>query len=373
MVTDNNSLSATFSSLLRSFSSLTVPAPLATSLTVNSLTTLSLVGASGSLSGTLDNLINSFDTVSGTATLTDGVLTADLSTPLGPVQGSYNLVELGEIALDSFLGVAGILDLSGGVATGTINLGDGKGDRPGSVPFAELLSNTVAGFVSDFSGTIVLQNGKFLIDSPTPLGAIQGTIDFASGKLVSDLTTPFGDLDFAIDFPDTAKFDLPFGNGLNGVLNLDAGQIEVDLTALLPGPEIIVPLNLISGTLVVDQGTAIANLSTPFGGFRFGLDLAAEVRETVFDFLSTVSGTLAIGDGSLSANLSTDLGSFQGSLYLGQSITDFLATLPDYQGTLTFNSGTVTADLVTPESTLAGSFNYGQYLSGVVSLINSLD
>jgi hypothetical protein len=340
---------------------------------VNSLTTLSLTGASNSLSSTIGQLVESLDRVTGTATLTDGILSTDLSTPFGVLQESYNLVELGEIALDSFKGVAGVLDLSQGVASGTINLGDGNGDRPGSILFAELISNTVEGLVADLDGTIILQNGQFLIDLPTRLGAIQGTLDISSGKLVSDLTTPLGDLDFTIDFPESAQFDLPLGNGLSGVLNLDQGQIKVDLTALLPGAQITLPLSSISGTIALDQGQAIANLTTPVGNFPVSFDFAAEVGETLFDFLTNISGTLAIGDGFLTANLSTDLGSFQGTLNVGQYVSDFIATIPQYQGSLTFAGGAIAANLTTPDGTVNEFLNYGQYLDTIALLIGDLN
>jgi hypothetical protein len=373
MVTDNNaSISTVFSSLLESGRLFTTAsAALTTNLRVDALAALSLVGASSSFGSNAADLVNSLDDVAGTVTLSGGVLATNLTTPLGVLQNSYDIVELGTTALNSVKVIAGALNLSQGVASGVINLGDGQGDRPGTILFAELLSNAAEGLIADLDGTIVFQNGKFLIDLPTDFGAVKGTLDFGSGKLVSDLTTPFGDLDFAIDFPETAKFDLPLGNGLSGVLNLDKGQIEVDLTALLPGPEIVVPLSLLSGTIALSQGKATANIGLPFvGNLSTTLDLAAEVRETVFDFLSGISGSFLIGDGFLTANVNTDLGSFQGSLNVGQYLSDFIATLPDYNGTLTFAGGTIVSNLATPDGRLDGTFNYGQYLPDLALLLN---
>lgn len=308
----------------------------------------------------------------GKSATPDGVAIGD-----GTLSETYNLVELGTQLVTQFSAISGTLNLNQGGASGTIDLGDGSGERPGTLDFANLLSTYAGDLLDDLDGTVPFQNGRILVDLPTPFGQVSGTLDFATGQLISDLTTPFGDVNFTIDFPEGTRFDLPLGNGISGVLDLDRGVVDVDLLPTLPGGTIVIPLTSFSGSVdfranapdVLNVGLANSPI---LGTVSTTIDLAQEAETALSEFLTSVTGNLSVANGSLTANLNSSVGNFTGTLDVAQYATDLIATLPSYNGTLTFSGGEIVANLTTPGDPISGSFNYGQYLDQVANLVIDL-
>ena len=336
-------------------------------LIVLPLAALALVGAS---SQPITDLIPTLDEIDGTIAITNGFVTPNLTTPFGPLTGTYDLVTLTTDLNTTFQAATGTLNLLNGVATGDLAI---AGETyAGSFEFAQLVGGFVNTFLKDLDGSVAFDDGKIVVDIPTPLGAIAGTLDFGSGQLVSDLETPFGPLDFAIDFPETAQYDLTVGN-LPLTVNFDTGLVTADLVPSVPGPELSLPLSALSGDLAFADGAATLNLETAFGTFDIPFEFADTLGDTLTTFLTGVTGTLSVETGTLNADLVSPLGNFAGSLPAGQFFTDFIATLPTYDGTLTFADGTITANLTTPYGPVNETYDYGQYLDGLASLIDGLD
>ncbi len=335
------------------------------SLLVDSLLGLSLTGAASTASRSPADIINSLDEIQGTLTFNNGLLTSDLTTPFGLLQQTFNLTDLATSAVQSFNQISGLLNLSNGTAAGNLDLG--SEEFTGSFEFAQTIGSFVASFLRNLEGTVPFTNGELQLNLPTPFGAVTGTLGFGSGRLVSDLNTSFGPLDFSVDFPPNSSFNFTIGS-IPANLNLNQGEIQLDLNPFVPGSEVNIPLNALSGDFTFNQGTVTANLTTPFGNFSTPFDLAGEVGESVTEFLTGVTGTLGIGNGSLTADLTTSAGSFQGSLNVSEIVNGLIPTLPQYNGTITLSSGTIAANLTTPYGPFVGNFNYGQYLTGVAAI-----
>lgn len=334
----------------------------------NSALELPLASAAASISET----ITALDTVQGTLTLTNGLLTADLTTPFGSWQEAVDLVTLATELNQSFQEISGTLNLTGGIASGNLTI-DGQ-DFSGSFEFANLMGGFVTNFVETLNGTASFANGQIAIDLPTALGDVEGTIGFGSGALVVDLETSLGAIDFSLDFPDDAQYAIPIPQlgGAAAILDLAGGELEVDLISFLPGAEIVLPLTSLAGTVGFTNGFATVSVDSSFGSYSFQFNLAEEVGEELTEFLTRVTGTLGISSGQLSANLSTDFGSFAGTLNAGQQLTDLITTLPQYGGTLTFAAGSVVADLITPTGTIVETIDYGQYLDDIAAVVEDL-
>lgn len=336
---------------------------------LNSLGVLSLASSSSS---SIREIITSLDEVQGTLTLRDGFLLTDLNTPLGDLRESYDLVSLATDFNESFQNTSGTLALVNGIASGNLVVDDEQ--FSGSFEFADFISSFVNDFLTTLNGTASFENGEITIDASTALGDIEGTIGFSNGAFVSDLTTPFGDLNFSFDFPEDAQYRaaIPGLGGVEGVLNLAAGQIEINLFAFNPGPEIAVPLSAFSGNISFNNG--VVTLVTTIGSEQTSIqfNLAEEIGEELDELLTSATGTLEISDGQVIADIDTAVGNFNGAINVSQLIDDFIATIPDYNGTLTFADGTVEADLTTPSGAIDTTIEYASYLDEIADFVNRL-
>ncbi|MDX2239144.1 MAG: hypothetical protein NW224_00495 [Leptolyngbyaceae cyanobacterium bins.302] len=333
-----------------------------------------LVGSFGltAASSSLPETINSLDEVQGTLTLSGGLLTTDLVTPFGSSQETYDLVALATDLNETFQGISGSLTLSSGLASGNLIV-EGEEFVATDFEFASLISNFVSDFLSTLDGTVPFANGQLAIDLPTPFGDVEGTIGFGSGALVVNLDTPFAPLNFSLDFPDDAQFTFPIPQlGTDAILNLATGQIEADLIPIFAGSELVIPINALTGNVTFADGIANLTLQSGLATVDTQFNFAAEVEESLLEFLSTATGVLSIGNGELSANLQTDLGAFAGILPASELFTDLIATLPQYAGTITLAGGSATVDLTTPDGVLQGAVDYGQYLDAIASFVEGL-
>lgn len=354
-----------------SFAPLPVPSLVPPTLADGFLAATTILASSSS--ATLPDVINSLDEVQGTLSLANGSLTADLTTtPFGPLQETYDLVALATDLNDRFQDVSGTLTLAGGLASGNLIVGDEEFTTT-DFEFANLISGFVADYLSEIDGTVSFANGQIAIDLTTALGDIEGTIGFGNGALDVDLTTPLAPLSFSLDFPDDAQYAFPISElGSDAILNLATGVIEVDLIPFFSGSEVVIPLTALAGTITFDDG--IANLSIQAGGGTLDtqFDFAAEVEESLLEFLSTATGTLSVGNGELSANLQTEYGDFSGVLPASQWLNDLIETLPQYEGSIALTGGTATFDLTTPDGLVDNVFDYGQYLDEIASFVDEL-
>ena len=318
----------------------------------------------------LPDLIRELDTAAGTLSLSSGILTADLTTPLGAIQQTIDIVEIGNTLTTALQGITGSLTVTNGLASGNLVIGDEEFIAT-DLDVAGLISGFVTDWLSSFSGSFSFSNGEIAIATPTPLGDITGTIGFGTGALTVDIDTPFAPINFSIDFPADAQYAFPIPTlNSSAIVNLDTGVLDIDLSSFFPGANITLPLTLLSGEVGFSGGLANLSVDTPLGNVIVPIDLMTEVSEAIADFFTAASGVFTIGaGGNFGADLQTPLGSFAGVLPVGDWLTTNLATLAASTGTIAIANGVATLDLVTPTGTEQGTIAFGSVLDELADLL----
>ena len=334
--------------------------PLSSGILTTALTAPSLGPAlttpSNSSSPSLASYLNQFD---GTLTFNSGTLVSDLKTPLGSLQGTFDLKQLFADASTYVSKVSGTLNLDNGIAAGTINLPGQV--ATGSFNFAEFAGNYLSGLVTDIKGTQPFERGVLKLNIPTQFGAVVGSVDFGTGKLITDLDTPIGKIQTTIDLPDTLAF--PFTvSGVSGEVNLGKGQIIAKVPFV--NTDVVIPISSLSGTFDFDAGKVKINVPIPLVGSSISttLDLATIIDDAVTSALTSAKGTLSIADSKLGIDLTSSAGPFKGTIDVAQLLKTYEPIVTQAQGTLTFKGGVLTSTVVTPQGSLAGTVNYGKLL-----------
>jgi len=311
---------------------------------------------------TLDEeIIAAVQQTNGTLIFDNGSLTSNVTSPLGDVIGTYNLVDLlGQLSVE-FQELDGTLTVENGTIAGDLSTGDQL--LTGSLQFSQLVGSALTDVVTNLSGTVPFANGAFEVEIPTALGTVSGTIGFGSGALVTDLTTPFGPVNFSVDFGDNAQ--IPFsinnaGNNIAAVLDLSNGFISFDLLPTSTGGEIQVPLTWLEGSITFANGQAAIALPTVFGDVNTTIDLVGLVETEVVPFLNSIAGTLTVNDGLLTADLTTPEGPFVGTIDGVALLAELSEIAAGTSGTIIIGDGLIVSDLTTPIGDLVGTIDLSQ-------------
>jgi hypothetical protein len=295
--------------------------------------------------------------IEGTLAFNSGTLVSDLKTPLGNLQGSFDLKQLLSDASAYVSQVSGTLNLEGGIAAGTINL-PGQ-SATGSFNFADVAGSYLNDLVTSINGPQPFENGVLQLNIPTQFGAVVGSVDFGTGKLITDLDTPVGKIQTTIDLPDTLAFSFNV-SGVSGEVNLGKGQIISRIPVV--GSEIAIPISSLSGNFDFDGGQVEINVPTPLGSISTTVDLATIIDDAVTSALTSATGTLSIADSKLGIDLVSSVGNFKGTIDVAELLKTYEPVLTQAQGTLTFKDGVLTGTLTTPQGNVVGPINYGQLL-----------
>ncbi len=328
---------------------------LTTDLTSPSLNVALTVPNSSSTS--LAGYLNQID---GTLTFNSGTLTSDLKTPLGNLQGTFDLKQLLSDASTFVSQVSGTLNLDSGIAAGTLTTA-GQASA-GSFNFADFAGNYLSALVKDIKGPQPFEKGVLKLNIPTQFGAVVGSVDFGTGKLITDLDTPIGKIKTTIALPETLAF--PFKvSGIDGEVNLGRGQVLAKFPFV--GSQIAIPISSLSGSFNFDAGQVKIDVPIPLVGSSISttVDLAKVIDDAVTDALTTAKGTLTIADSKLGINVTSSLGDFKGTIDVAQLLKTYEPVLTQAKGTLTFKGGVLTSTVTTPQGSLAGTIDYGKLLT----------
>ena len=322
-----------------------------------------------------DDVAASIREASGILSFENGILTSNVTSPLGNLIGTFNLVERVTDLATTIEPLTGAFTLEGGTLVGEVSDAD-ELLFGGTFQVTELVTDALAASLPQISGTIPFENGAFLIDLPTPFGDVEGTIDFSQGALISDLTTPFGPLTASIDLGDDAQIPLtvdgssldlglgilPVPDTFDVVLDFSNGVIRADLTSVLPGLDISLPLRDLSGTIALADGQATVSTATPLGIVESSFDTVAGANNLILPILEDASGTLALQGGQLTTALTTPYGDLVGDLNVVSFLNSFATSLAEVSGTVNIGNGIITSDLTTPFGDLIGTVDLNEFL-----------
>ncbi|WP_416670578.1 hypothetical protein [Egbenema bharatensis] len=323
----------------------------------------------------LEDVALSIREASGTLSFENGILTSNVTSPLGELIGTFNLVELVTDLATSVEPLTGSFTLEGGTLVGEVSEAD-ELLFGGTFQVTQLVNDALTAYLPQISGTIPFADGAFLVDLSTPFGDVSGTIDFGQGALVSDLTTPFGTLNATIDLGDNAQIPitvdgtgidlglafLPIPASFGALLDLSNGFITADLTSVLPGLVVSLPLSDLSGTITLADGQATVATNTPIGVVESSFEAAPAASSLILPILENASGTLDLAEGQLTTALTTAYGDFAGSLNVVSFLNNFASSLSEVSGTVSIANGILTSNLTTPFGDLIGNFDLNEFL-----------
>ncbi|NEQ43684.1 MAG: hypothetical protein F6K00_09060 [Leptolyngbya sp. SIOISBB] len=246
----------------------------------------------------LDGVDTLIDTT-GELAIAAGVLEGTVSTPEdGPLPILFDapaaLTELGDLLTDA----SGSLSLVDGFVNAVLELDD---DQYEIIEFdlATFAADGLSFLISEAETVLPIVNGTVLVSEETPLGLVEGAISFGGGSLDVDIETPAGAFDLVIPFSPDTQFAFAVPTPLGPVdANVDffTGIIAVPF---LPGLDIEVPLDSLSGELELDDGTASLTLDTLLGPIETNFEVDALVSDTVVDFLTGVTFDAQLLSGQL--------------------------------------------------------------------------
>lgn len=302
----------------------------------------------------IEEFLASADELDGTILVENGVLTSDLETLSGPLQGTINLPEEVNELSETVSTATGTATFENGVLVGELAIGDDL--LSGSVNSVELISDVLPELVNSIEAEIPFENGQLAIATSTPFGDIEGTLSFGNGQLLTDLITPFGPVEFALDFEDDDQIAIDV-NGRPGTVDLANGIVTADLFPGVLGNEVSIPLTAFSGTATLNDGIANFTIPTVFGDLSGSVDVSQQLLAASTDLLSSVNGTVSLNGGILTSDLLTSVGSLAGELDLPTFFSELATSLTEVNGTLSFADGILTSDLTTPLGDIIGIYD----------------
>jgi hypothetical protein len=322
-----------------------------------------------------DDVATTIREASGTLSFDNGILTSNVTSPLGDLVGTFNLVDLVTDLATSIEPLTGVFTLEGGTLVGDISEAD-ELLFGGTVQVTELVNDALAATLPLVSGTIPFENGALLVDLPTPFGDVSGTIDFSQGALISNLVTPFGTLNSTIDLGDDAQIPLtvdasslnlglgilPLPDSFDVILDLSNGLISADLTSVLPNLVLSLPLSDLSGTIALVDGQATVAALTPFGTIESSFDTVLGASNLITPILEDTSGTFTLAGGQLATALTTPYGNVSGNLDVVSFLNRFATSLADVSGTVNIANGILTSNLIAPFGDLIGTVDLNEFL-----------
>lgn len=316
-------------------------------LSANTLLSL-LGGFDPELQTEVEDFVGSLDQAEGEITVTNGVVTSDLSFADGTtLQGTLDtptaLLDLANLAANS----NGSLSLNTGFLTGELTSGETTVSLE-NFDLATTAGSLVEDFLTSLEGTFAFADGIFTVDAPTPFGPITGSVGFATGALTLDLLTPAGAIAGAVDFGDDAviPFDVPLGTGLvTGLVDFNQGLVSIPL---FPGYEATVPLEALAGNVTVEDGIATLNLDTSFGTYPIAFEFGPLASEAVSDFVNDFSGSATVTNGVFEGSLETPLGPLSATVDLVALANQAADFAQQVSGSVSVAAGSATALLDTP-------------------------
>mgnify|MGYP001798054279 CR=1 FL=1 len=204
----------------------------------------------------------------------DGILTVDIDTPLGEIDGTVDFAD-------------GDLDL---------NLVTPLGDVNTSIAFpAAAQFNIPSDFLPGNNGGLELDLGAGIVRVPVP-GL---PIDIPLNELAGELGLSAGLGTFTLN----SVAGLPIGGTSTFEVGTLASQLAVELTEDL------------SGELIIDTGAVAGNIVTGFGDF----EVAASFDDLFLQASAVIdqtTGALTLNDGLAAINLDTSFGTLSGAIAL---------------------------------------------------------
>ncbi|MGF1536333.1 MAG: hypothetical protein ACFB4J_07605 [Elainellaceae cyanobacterium] len=302
----------------------------------------------------------------GTLSLLDGALSADLTTPFGDLEDSFAFdeeatfaVPFGEsvVTFDLFEGTATIdnpdtaaptvltiadfpigITLDEGLAAieiGGFSIGD-------PFDFTEVLSSLITPLVAGTDGAFILSEG-----------VLEGFLDFELGEVSEAPEVPEAPIDPTLPV-DPALPETPEEPALDEDADV---SFVVDFTQLLSEASAFTAG--LNGTLTFDGGVVMSDVTSEAVDLTGDFDLLqlAEDVTAVADFLGLVEeeAEAAAGDTGLEA-LSTEIAAFNTlGTFLPETFTeaDLTQFADSVAGTITFADGVIVTDLTTGEGVLA--------------------
>ncbi|MGD1950368.1 MAG: hypothetical protein ACFB14_12080 [Leptolyngbyaceae cyanobacterium] len=221
-----------------------------------------------------DTFTSLFSTAEATFPFADGILSVDIDTPLGEIDGTVDFAD-------------GDLDL---------NLVTPLGDVNTSIAFSDDAQfNIPSDFLPGSNDGLELDLGAGIVRFPLP-GSL---IDVPLNELAGEFGLSAGSGTFTLD----SVAGLPIGGTSTFEVGTLASQLAVELTEDL------------SGELTIDAGEVVGNIVTGFGDFEVLAsfdDLVLQARAVI----DQTTGVLTLNDGLAAINLNTSFGTLSGEIAL---------------------------------------------------------
>jgi len=322
--------------------------------------------SSNLLRDTFNQLVSNTRQVGGTLSFADGVVTSNLTTAAGALQGTFNFVELGNSFARSLETLDGTVTLTNGVLNGSVVTPLGS-FQPAELNIADLAGTFAGLYLRQLNGTVPFNNGQIDVNLATPQGNIAGTVNFAGGRLTTNLTTPFGVIQGSSAFGEDAKIPFSF-NGIPGIVDFSTGQIAADVLPGLTGGEISIPFSSLAGTVSFNNGVAQINVPTTIGALSTTFDFASFADDNITEALQG-NGTVSFNRGVVNLDVTGPLGRVQSSFNVPEIVRNYVTSLQSVQGTVSFDNGVVNSNLNTPWGAVVSSFNLPDLLAEVQPLL----
>ncbi len=268
------------------------------------------LGGSGSVTklanGTLTLTGN--NAYSGATNIFGGTLffTSPNSLGTGPVTINNGTLKFGPgISIDlsnrglSFNGSTAVVDTNGNdvtfanpIAGNTSDLGAGNFTKTGAGNLILANANTFAGSTSILSGNLVVADNRALQNSIVNITSLGGNISFGTGVTNAVFGGLSGDRDLNLVNADGAPVNLTFGNFLFETFSGNISGVNVTLTKVGTGTEVLTGNNTYSGPTQINAGSlsisTLNNLGTNqtiyFNGGAINFDSPVDVSTRITDF-----------------------------------------------------------------------------------------
>ncbi|MEB3179539.1 MAG: hypothetical protein VKL59_10965 [Nostocaceae cyanobacterium] len=326
------------------------------------------VRSSNLLRDTFNDLVSDTRRVGGTLSFADGVVTSNLTTRQGPVQGTFNFVELGNSFARSLETLDGTLTVANGVLNGSVVTPLGS-FQPANLNIADVAGTFAGLYLRQLNGTVPFNNGQIDVNLATPQGNIAGTVNFAGGRLTTNLTTPFGVIQGSSAFGEDAKIPFSF-NRIPGIVDFSTGQISADVLPGLIGGEISIPFSSLGGNITFNNGVAEIKVPTQLGELSTSFDFASFADDNITKGLQG-NGSVSFNRGVVNLDVTGPLGRVEGSFNVPEIVRNYVTSLQSVQGTVTFDNGVVNSNLNTPWGGVVNSLNLPDLLASIQPLLGT--
>lgn len=166
------------------------------------------------------------ETTNGLLMFENGTISGSITTSDSTVDVLIETADFFSTLVDQAATVSGTATLVDGLFNTDLTI-DGSAYAVTDEDLDDFFETTLNSFLMNAETILPFSNGALSIDSSSLLGDFIGTLGFGDGQLAFDLETPFGDLEAMLPFPDGAAIDI--ATGTTGTIGIADGQILVDL------------------------------------------------------------------------------------------------------------------------------------------------